>query len=257
MLSPSLFNVYVNDLSVSLNKLDIGCLYNGIIINNFLYADDSCVLAPSPAGLQKLLNVCSQYAIEHTIIYNPKKTVCICFRGAKLSNLKIPRIYLDGTLLQFVDSTRYLGIILTDNLNDNKDISRHVKYIYFKGNLITRKFANCSVDVKRKLFTTFCYAIYGGPLWSNFNNSSFTKAKVAFNNVYRHLFNFRRGLSVSHSMVLNGIDCFNVLIRKHHYSFRTRLHKSSNSYVQSVIHSFYFMYESRLSHIWKKDLFRL
>ena len=34
ILSPQLFNVYMDDLSVNLNKLQIGCLYAGTIMNH-------------------------------------------------------------------------------------------------------------------------------------------------------------------------------------------------------------------------------
>ena len=38
ILSPYLFNMYMDDLSV--NKLQIGCLYAGTIMNHMMYADD-------------------------------------------------------------------------------------------------------------------------------------------------------------------------------------------------------------------------
>ena len=43
ILSPHLFNVYMDDLSVNLNKLQIGCLYAGTIMNHMMYADDRYV----------------------------------------------------------------------------------------------------------------------------------------------------------------------------------------------------------------------
>ena len=40
VLSPLLFNVYVNELSDCLNKSGIGGSMNGTVINHMLYADD-------------------------------------------------------------------------------------------------------------------------------------------------------------------------------------------------------------------------
>ena len=40
VLSPLLFNVYVNELSECLNKSGIGGSMNGTIINHMLYADE-------------------------------------------------------------------------------------------------------------------------------------------------------------------------------------------------------------------------
>ena len=42
----------MDDLSVNLNKLQIGCLYAGAIMNHMVYADDLCVFSPSVAGLR-------------------------------------------------------------------------------------------------------------------------------------------------------------------------------------------------------------
>ena len=35
-----------------------------------LYADDLCLISLSSAGMQKLLDMCSSYAIEHLLTYN-------------------------------------------------------------------------------------------------------------------------------------------------------------------------------------------
>ena len=60
ILSPHLFNVYMDDLSVNLNKLQIGCLYAGTIMNHMMYADDLCTFSPSVAGLRKLTDLLCQ-----------------------------------------------------------------------------------------------------------------------------------------------------------------------------------------------------
>ena len=57
ILSPHLFNVYMDDLSVNLNKLQIGCLYVATIMNHVMYADDLYICSPSVSGLRKLIVV--------------------------------------------------------------------------------------------------------------------------------------------------------------------------------------------------------
>ena len=68
ILSPLLFNFYMNDLSVVLNKVHAGCCSAGLILNHLMYADDD-VFAPSAKGLQKLLDVCTDNGQNHDIIY--------------------------------------------------------------------------------------------------------------------------------------------------------------------------------------------
>ena len=43
----------MDELSVKLSKLNIGCNVNGVRINHMFYADDSVLLAPSAWDLQK------------------------------------------------------------------------------------------------------------------------------------------------------------------------------------------------------------
>ena len=82
ILSPIIFNLYYDDLSVLLNSANIGCNFNGMSYNHFGYADDMPLISPSPSALQKLLKICEEYSIDFDIKYNCKKTWCMTiYRG--------------------------------------------------------------------------------------------------------------------------------------------------------------------------------
>ena len=49
--SPILFNVYMDDLSVSLNSSNIGGRMGNIFLNHLCYADDLCLISLSSAGM--------------------------------------------------------------------------------------------------------------------------------------------------------------------------------------------------------------
>ena len=57
ILSPYLFNVYMDNLSSRLNICKVGCFHSGLLINHIMYADDLVLMAPAVAGLNKLLEV--------------------------------------------------------------------------------------------------------------------------------------------------------------------------------------------------------
>ena len=80
ILSPMLFNVYIDDLSIKLNQSGIGGVIGGHLINPLYYADDLCLISLSSAGMQKLLDVCSTYATEHLLTYNGSKSYSLCFK---------------------------------------------------------------------------------------------------------------------------------------------------------------------------------
>ena len=57
MVSPKLFSVYVDDLSDKLVERKVGCSIDNLCMNHVMYADDICLMAPSPAALQELFYV--------------------------------------------------------------------------------------------------------------------------------------------------------------------------------------------------------
>ena len=51
ILSPILFNVYMDDLNVSLNSSNIGGRIGNIFPNHLCYADDLCLISLSSASM--------------------------------------------------------------------------------------------------------------------------------------------------------------------------------------------------------------
>ncbi|CAL4169424.1 unnamed protein product, partial [Meganyctiphanes norvegica] len=86
ILSPYLFNIYMNGLSLRLKKHYAGCKMANLIINHLFYADDLALLCPSQRGLQELLEICEKYAHEHDIKFNTKKSVVLIRRSKLLKN---------------------------------------------------------------------------------------------------------------------------------------------------------------------------
>lgn len=255
VMSPALFNVYMDDLSKALNNSHIGCYLNGTSFNNLFYADDTCIIAPSPSALQKLLNICSDFAQNNGVIFNETKTKCMIFKPRQLSDLFVPKLCLNGKPLKCVHSNKYLGIILSSDYTDNGDILKCVKSIYTRGNMITKSFKMCSDTVKHYLFRSYFSNAYCCQLWSTYKSACLKKAVVAYNDVYRKLFNIARGHSISAIYVTNSIDSFNVLLRKHAYSFTTRLLNCDNELVSCVTNSLFFLLKSTLKQKWYSMLY--
>ena len=60
ILSPFLFYVCIDDLSVSLNSSNIGGPIRNISLNHLYYNNDLCLITLSSAGIQKLLGMFSK-----------------------------------------------------------------------------------------------------------------------------------------------------------------------------------------------------
>ena len=160
VISPHLFNVYVDDLSNILNNLNVGCFVNNVCINHLMYADDTVIIAPSISILQHLILVCEKYASTSEIVFNVKKTVYMCIQSKSVFMPKVPRLLLLGQPVKLVDTYKYLGVIMTSDCKDDCDISKLLRNLYSRGNSIIRNFKSCSEEVKIQLFKTYCTSFY-------------------------------------------------------------------------------------------------
>ena len=233
ILSPYLFAIYMDDLSVTLNNAKVGCHINNRCANHMLYADDLCVIAPSPRGLQSLLDICSKYGIENDILYNPAKSSCLVVKPTRFQ-LKCPDVYINHNKLDYVVKVKYLGVVIYDDMKDDEDMLRHLRSFYARSNSILRKFHNCSVDVKLYLFHAYCCTIYCSQLWVNFKKSTYAKLKVAYNNMHRRILCYNRWDSASNMFVSNAIDNFDASLRQNIYRFRQRVYKIDNSLIKCL-----------------------
>ena len=155
-ISPLLFNVYIDELSHLLARSGVGCHIGELPMNNFAYADDLVLLAPTTRGLNVLLEICSKFASSHFIKYSIEKTVCMAIHPKRYTIDAPPNVYLDGRVLVFVEHFKYLGHIITSDFTDDADIMREVRSLSLRGNMLTRKFFFCSMDTKLYLFKVFC-----------------------------------------------------------------------------------------------------
>ena len=90
ILSPYLFNVFVDDLSVKLNSCHVGCYYRGRCINHLMHADDTVIMSPSVACLYKLLPICESFGLSHDVLFNNKKSTIMSFRAGNLKDAHLP-----------------------------------------------------------------------------------------------------------------------------------------------------------------------
>ena len=256
VLSPKLFNIYIEGLSEKLVALRIGCQMNNQFINHLNYADDAVLLAPTPSALQLLINVCDDFAKQNDMLYNVKKSLCSAFIPKLYGKLHIPSVFLGTTPLKWVSQYKYLGSIIDCTSNDDADICRQIQAIYARGNILIRNFRKCSEDVKVELFKSYCTNMYGSHLWNSYSVAMYRRINVAYNNIFRILMGVRRGDSISQAFVSANVNGFKPLIRKSIYCFYERLMKCENVLVNTIVSSAYFVYQSALFTKWKQLLFK-
>ena len=79
VLSPIIFNVYLNELIELLSEQGLGCHLHGEFAGAFICADDIILLAPTSTALNSLLEICSTFAFAFDQRFNSSKTKCMYF----------------------------------------------------------------------------------------------------------------------------------------------------------------------------------
>ena len=143
------------DLSTELNSIKAGCYIGETVLNHLIFADDICVFCPSVRWLQRIPDVCQVYAESHGIIFNCNKTVCLSFRAKGEKSTVTPLLKLGGQYVKSMGHYKYLGIVLDNELSDDKDIQRQLRYQYCAANKLRASFSRCSNAVKNVLFFLF------------------------------------------------------------------------------------------------------
>ena len=116
VLSPLLFNLHINEISVSLEQ-DKGnpfILPDGTKLSTLLNADDLVILSHTQTGLQNALNILNDFCNEWKLTVNLKKTKVVVFqkKSKKEHNYQF---FLDKNSIDIVSDYTYLGIKLTSN----------------------------------------------------------------------------------------------------------------------------------------------
>ena len=110
ILSPMLFNVYMDQLSIRLNRSGMGG--GGGDIGRHLIN----------------LDICNSYAIQNVLTYNSSKSYSLCF---KPKHIKFDRhcFYLNRLEIPRVDQCKYLGIMICTK-NCDIDLKRQMRKFY-------------------------------------------------------------------------------------------------------------------------------
>ena len=233
ILSPTLFSIYMDDLSFILSESGIGCHIDDVCINHVFYADDLCLMASCAIALQELIGLCYAYSVDIDLNFNATKSYCVAFTP-KLYKLALPSLHINHFPISYTDSIKYLGYIFTSDNSDDAEMLRQMRLLYCRSNRLIRMFNKCSQNVLIELCRSFCTTFYCPYFWTQHKKATFSKFRVAYNNVYRKVFGLKRRSSASEMFVLNNISNFKALVRKSIFAFITRLSNSKNAIICTI-----------------------
>ncbi len=170
-LSPSLFNLYVNDLPEIFDTQCDPVTLNTTSLNCLMYADDLILLSGTENGLQKCLDRLELYCSQWHLSLNLSKTKTVIFRrnGHKL---KAPCFRYGNQNVESADSYCYLGL----TLKSNGDFKEAVQLLCDKATkasfCLTKSLGNHNQNIQicLRLYDSMIKPIllYGSEVWGAF-----------------------------------------------------------------------------------------
>ena len=126
------------------------------------YADDITLSCPSVQGLNKMMNICSDFAPNNFITFNPKKTICIKYGE---SERLTEHVILDGNVISWHTGVRHLGNFLNSCLDINVDSNRKCSHFIGYYNQMMNNFGHLNPKSVVTLKKSYCCSLYGSFLW--------------------------------------------------------------------------------------------
>jgi hypothetical protein len=168
-LSPTLFNMFINDLAAEVKALNCGVNVDGHNICILLYADDIALIAPDERKLQCILDHVALWCKKWRMIISNDKSEIVHFRPTR-----VPQTHSNFTfndlVIRIVSVYKYLGIHLDEHLsfkdassNLSAAASRALGYLRFK----LKYLKECRYATFTKLYTSCVCPIldYSSGVW--------------------------------------------------------------------------------------------
>ncbi len=175
-LSPTLFSVYINELLVDLESLNVGVRSTkGKIIGALAFADDIVLIAENEIDLQKLVSCLKNWASGRAMCVNLSKTKIMVFR--KTARNVVTNCWYGPDQIETVSEYKYLGVWLDCTLKFTGHVNKLSIALTHAGGLMFSFFANLGIPYfstfQRMMKTclipmyTYCSSAWGSDVLGN------------------------------------------------------------------------------------------
>ena len=170
VLSPILFNLFINDIPKILESESVNpfVLPNGEKLSCLMYADDLIMLSQTATGLQKCLDVLSEFCSKWGFSVNLNKTKTMVFQKKNKQANKYT-FKCNDEVVETVSHYTYLGM----KISGSGDFTKGTDVLSNKAKnalaALRKKLSieKLSLTIVNKLFTSFCLPIctYVAEVW--------------------------------------------------------------------------------------------
>ena len=156
-MSPTIFNVFIDDLIKDVSQADCGVKIGTFRGSSFAFADDITLYSATVTGLQLLINKCASYALKWRFNFNISKSKCIIM--GKNVFVTEPVWFLNNNPMEIVHTVDILGC----RFNNNGTASSHVdkrlqscRQSYYKLSSIGMSYPGLESMTKAHLWKSIC-----------------------------------------------------------------------------------------------------
>ena len=228
VLSPQLFAVYIDHVIKAVESQGSGCYMRHVCINIILYADDILLLSPSVVGLQQLLNVCEIAINSLGLNLNYRKSVCMRVGPRHMIGPHCENIQtLNGSVLDWVNEIRYLGIYLVSSNKFKCNFAYSKKAFYRSFNAIFGRLGRLASEevvlhlIKAKCLPVLLYGVEVCPV----NISDLRSLEFTVKRIMIKLFRTYDTDIINSCMAFFGLPTLSELVeqRKHRFLLKYSL----------------------------------
>ena len=213
VLSPYLFNIYTEFVFRESNDLE-GINIHGENINNLRYADDTALIANTEAKLQSIVDKVREESSKAGLDMNVKKTKTMII--SKEPAEKSISIKVNDTILEQVDTFKYLGTLIMDNLRTEKEIQTRENLAKAKFcsmyKLLTSK--RLKMSTRLRILKSYIFSIftYGCEAWT-LSKVLEKKIETFENWCFRTMGKIKRSDYISNEKVLSMLKTKRTLLK--------------------------------------------
>jgi hypothetical protein len=169
VLSPTLFQIYINDLIEEINNSNCGVPVGEKNVGILVFADDIAVIARNENDLQLMLDIINNWCTKWRLCINPEKSKVIHFRfkGKLQSNFAFK---CGEHNIEYEEQYKYLGMWLQENLSYDYNVKQLTTSASRALGALTTKFYQCGgmdYEIFTKLYNSLVVPVftYASSIW--------------------------------------------------------------------------------------------
>ena len=237
VLSCSLFQIYLNDLAIGINRLNCGVQVNGRNIGILMFADDIALITKNEVDLQRMLDYLNRWCKEWKLSINGEKSKVIHFRNK--GKLQSNHLFQCGDLnIDYTEQYKYLGLWFQENLDYDYGVQQLSKSASRAlGALISKYYSTGGMEysVFTKLYELLIVPIlmYGSAVWGFKKYKWLNSVQMRAAKVFLGL-----GKRAPNNAVIGDLGWSSCFVRQlgEIYRMRIRLNNMDNSRVNKHVY---------------------